>query len=127
MGRRGPSPWGGLGGYPFTPWAQLPEAWGDGTFSVLPPLSATERGFLRLVFLTRPGCHLCDDARPLVLAAAAAAGAVVEERNVELDDRLLANYGLRIPVVLAPDGSVVAEGIIRNGKELAAAIRRLPS
>ena len=82
---------------------------------------------MRLVFLTRPGCHLCDDARSIVLAAAAAAGAVVEERNVDLDDRLLANYGLRIPVVLAPDGSVVAEGIISNRRKLIAAIRKLQS
>ncbi len=103
----------------------MPEAWGDGTLSLPPPLSAPERGCLRLVFLTRPGCHLCDDARPVVLAAAASAGAVVEERDVESDDRLLANYGLRIPVVLAPDGSVLAEGIIGNRRELAAAIRKL--
>lgn len=85
------------------------------------------RGYLRgleLRFLTRPGCHLCDEARPLVVAAAATAGATVVELNVDADDELLVNYGLRIPVVLGPDGSVLAEGIIHDRKALAVAIRR---
>jgi hypothetical protein len=58
------------------------------------------------------------------MAAAATAGAAVVELNVDTDDELLASYGLRIPVVLAPGGSVLAEGIINDRKALVVAIRR---
>jgi hypothetical protein len=58
------------------------------------------------------------------MAAAATTGATVEELNVDDDDQLLASYGLRIPVMLAPDGSVLAEGVINDRKALVVAIRR---
>lgn len=63
-------------------------------------------------FLTRPGCHLCDEARPLVLAAVQRAHGVVQEVDIDTDDRLLKEYGMRIPVLRTPDGEVVAEGLI---------------
>jgi hypothetical protein len=37
---------------------------------------------------------------------------LVEEVDVETDEGLLMDYGLRIPVVLGPDERVLAEGII---------------
>ncbi|MDX1447965.1 MAG: glutaredoxin family protein [Acidimicrobiia bacterium] len=67
-------------------------------------------------FLTRPGCHLCADAAPAVMRAAKWAGASVREVDIERDDRLVRDFGLRIPVVLAR-GEVVAEGEI-GGFEL---------
>lgn len=63
-------------------------------------------------FLARPGCHLCDDARPIVLRAVTRAGGVLEELDVEADDSLLLEFGLRIPVLLGPDGEVLVEGEI---------------
>lgn len=63
-------------------------------------------------FLTRPGCHLCNDARPLVEWAAMKVGVVIEEIDVDGDDTLLSLYGLRIPVVLGPGDEVLAEGVI---------------
>lgn len=66
-------------------------------------------------FLVRPGCHLCDDARPVVAAEVGRAGGMVIEIDIESDDSLLKEYGLRIPVALGPDGSVLAEGIINRG------------
>ncbi len=63
-------------------------------------------------FLTRPGCHLCDEARPLVLAAVQTAHGMVQEVDIDTDDRLLKEYGMRIPVLLTPDGEVIAEGKI---------------
>ena len=91
-------------------------------------LSATESGFLSdliVTFLTRPGCHLCDDARPLVLAEAERVGAKIEEMDVDTDDQLLSLYGIRIPVVLGPDGVLLAEGIINDRKRLRKRFRHL--
>lgn len=60
-------------------------------------------------FLGRPGCHLCDDAAPAVRRAGRWSGASIEKVNIDDDDRLTADYGLRIPVVLF-EGAVLAEG-----------------
>lgn len=75
-------------------------------------------------FLTRPGCHICDDARPVVITAVTRAGGAVHEVDIESDDSLLGRFGLQIPVVLAGDGSIVAEGAITT-RELRRALRRL--
>ncbi|HEV7804526.1 MAG TPA: glutaredoxin family protein [Solirubrobacteraceae bacterium] len=49
-----------------------------------------------LVLLSRPGCHLCDDARAVLLEV----GAPFEEIDIESDDALHAAYLERIPVVV---------------------------
>jgi hypothetical protein len=64
-------------------------------------------------FLTRPGCHLCTDAEASVRRAARWAGMGVENVDIESDDRLVADFGLRIPVVIA-GGAVMAEGGIKG-------------
>ncbi|MFB3052149.1 MAG: glutaredoxin family protein [Acidimicrobiia bacterium] len=69
-------------------------------------------------FLTRPGCHLCDDARPLVEWAAMKVGVVIDEIDVDDDDTLLSLYGMRIPVVLGPGDEVLAEGVIGDRRAL---------
>jgi glutaredoxin len=51
----------------------------------------------------RPGCHLCDDARAVLERIRADAPFALEEIDIESDDRLLARYLERIPVV-ALDG-----------------------
>lgn len=75
-------------------------------------------------FFTRSGCDLCDEARPLVEWVASRAGLAVEVVDIEIDDRLVRDYGLRIPVVVAPDGSVVAEGRIDDRRSLDRALRK---
>jgi hypothetical protein len=67
---------------------------------------------LVFTFLTRLGCHLCDQARPHVQEAVFRAGGVLEEIDIDSDDVLTRVYGLRIPVVLGPNGEVMAEGVI---------------
>ncbi len=52
-----------------------------------------------LVLYTRPGCHLCDDARAVLERV----GHAFTEVDIESDDRLLRRYLERIPVV-ALDG-----------------------
>jgi hypothetical protein len=73
----------------------------------------------------REGCHLCDEARPVVRSAARWSGVGVIEVDIDDDDGLVARYGLRIPVVLGPDDEVLAEGVIADVRALRRAIRRL--
>lgn len=75
-------------------------------------------------FLTRKGCHLCDEARPVVEWAAARTGVMVEEVDIDTEDRLVGLYGLRIPVVLTGGGEVLAEGAITKRRKLAKSMRR---
>lgn len=77
-----------------------------------------------LRFLTRAGCHLCDDARPLVEAAAARAGVVLDEIDVDASEVLEERYGKRIPVLLGPDDRVIAEGLIDDRRLLRKQIKR---
>jgi Glutaredoxin-like domain (DUF836) len=74
-------------------------------------------------FLTRPGCQLCDDARPLVEDLVGRRGGVILELDIEQNEQLTSEFGMRIPVVLLADGSVVAEGLITR-KELRKGLRR---
>lgn len=68
-----------------------------------------------LEFITKPGCHLCDEALPIVRREASLYGWSIIELSVLDDDELMADYGLRIPVVLL-NGESVAEGIIEPGE-----------
>jgi glutaredoxin len=52
-----------------------------------------------VVLYTRPGCHLCDDARVVLERVRAAAPFELVERDIDADDRLLRAYLERIPVV----------------------------
>jgi len=75
----------------------------------------------RLVLYGRPGCHLCDEARKLVLPMVAEAGDVVlEEVDIEGDDALLAGFLERIPV-LELDGRIVGE-LVPDASTLRAAL-----
>ena len=54
-----------------------------------------------VVLYTRPGCCLCDDARQVLvgLREQPGPGFVLQERDIEADERLLRAYLERIPVV----------------------------
>jgi len=62
---------------------------------------------MRLVLVTRQGCHLCDEALSLLHDL----GHNPELADVDSDDHLHNLYDWRVPVVLADD-RVVAEGKI---------------
>ena len=49
-----------------------------------------------VIVYSRPGCHLCDEAK----AAISDAGVHFEEINIESDPELLRKYKYDIPVVL---------------------------
>jgi hypothetical protein len=52
-----------------------------------------------VVLYGREGCCLCDDAREVLIRAGAGQRFVLQERDIEHDDALLAAYLERIPVV----------------------------
>ncbi|MDO8337735.1 MAG: glutaredoxin family protein [Microcella sp.] len=59
-----------------------------------------------VTLLSRPGCHLCDDARAIATRVVGEVGGVAfEERSILDDASLLERYRDEIPVVLI-DGAV---------------------
>ena len=57
---------------------------------------------------TRPGCHLCDDARAALEKLRAQHEFGIHEVNIETDDELHAAYLERIPVICL-DGEHVSD------------------
>jgi glutaredoxin len=53
----------------------------------------------RLTLYTRPGCHLCDDAREAIERVRARLDFELVERDITVDDELHRAYLVRIPVV----------------------------
>ena len=64
----------------------------------------------RLLLYSRPGCHLCDDARVVIERV----GAPYSEIDITTDDALHAAYLERIPVVVL-DGIELFEYFVDEG------------
>jgi hypothetical protein len=71
--------------------------------------------------LSRPGCHLCEEMKARVEPLLRSRGDALAETDVDSDPALAERFGLEIPVLLDPDGRVVAK--VRDG--LDAIARRL--
>ncbi|OES46162.1 glutaredoxin family protein [Domibacillus iocasae] len=56
---------------------------------------------MKIDFYTRPGCHLCEEAKIIVQLIAEELGLKVHERNIEEKDEWTEEYGLIIPVLKA--------------------------
>ena len=52
-----------------------------------------------VIIYTRPGCHLCDEAKASMLASGCEDEFTIEEVNIDLDPDLSDRYGWDIPVV----------------------------
>jgi glutaredoxin len=52
----------------------------------------------RITLLSRPGCHLCDEARAVIERVAADLGSHFEERDITQSTEDLAQYSEMIPV-----------------------------
>ena len=74
-----------------------------------------------VVLFSRPGCHLCDEARAVLLAERERTPFAFEEVDVSSEDALELEYGIRIPVV-AIDGEEAFE-ISVPSEAFASAIR----
>ena len=76
----------------------------------------------RVVLYGRPGCHLCEEAREVLLRVRAATGAFeLEEVDIEGDDELHARYLERIPVV-SLDGEELFDYVV-DERRLVARLR----
>ena len=58
------------------------------------------RAKANVTLYTRPGCHLCEEAKAEMLAADCEGEYVLEEVNIDTDPALKERYGLEIPVIL---------------------------
>jgi glutaredoxin len=74
-----------------------------------------------VVLYARQGCHLCDEARAVIERVRASADFAFVEIDIERDDALVRDYGVRIPVV-AVDGEELFEISVDPGA-LRAAVR----
>ena len=61
-------------------------------------------GRARVRLLTRPGCHLCDEARAVVVRVCAETGEAYEEVDVDGDEALRRRYTDEVPVTFV-DGA----------------------
>jgi glutaredoxin len=65
-----------------------------------------------VVLYTRPGCHLCDEAREAILALRDRGPSFeLREVDIERDERRHAEYVERIPVVEV-EGAIVSELVL---------------
>ena len=54
---------------------------------------------VHVIIYSRPGCHLCDEAKAAILSAGCSDQFVLEEINIESDEELLKKYKYDIPVI----------------------------
>ena len=52
----------------------------------------------RVTLYTRPGCHLCDDARTAIEAVCSELGETYDEISIDGDDALERRFGHEVPV-----------------------------
>lgn len=52
-----------------------------------------------MVLYSRPGCHLCDETREVIVAVRERVAFDLEEIDIDGSDELTREYGIRIPVV----------------------------
>ena len=55
---------------------------------------------LRLTLYSKPGCHLCDEMKDLLVRIAADATLAIDEIDISTDATLTALYGWDIPVLM---------------------------
>lgn len=77
---------------------------------------------VRVIYLTREGCHLCEDALPVVRAEADRAGSAVDVIDIDHDPDLRAAWDYDVPVIIV-DGKVHARYRV-DAAQLRAALAR---
>ena len=62
-------------------------------------LRRSARDPIPVILFSRPGCHLCEDARVLLQRIAAPGEVIIEEVDITTDPALVRAYDLLIPVI----------------------------
>jgi glutaredoxin len=78
---------------------------------------------VQVVIYSRPGCHLCDEAKAAILSAGCSDQFVLEEINIESDEELLRKYKYDIPVVAINGMEMFIHRV--DPKEFATRIKRI--
>ena len=52
-----------------------------------------------VIIYSRPGCHLCDEAKAVIQNSGCSDKFILEEVNIESDEELLRKYKYDIPIV----------------------------
>jgi hypothetical protein len=72
----------------------------------------------RIILYSRPGCHLCDDARDVIQRVTSDLGVSWEERDITLSEDDMREYWDKIPVTMVDgiqhDFWRVSEDRLRN-------------
>jgi glutaredoxin len=76
-----------------------------------------------LTLYTRPGCHLCEQARAIVERLRGPLGLALDEQNIDTDPGLAARYGTSIPVVALDGEEVLAWPFTAEGARRALTAR----
>jgi glutaredoxin len=76
-----------------------------------------------VIVYSRPGCHLCEDAKAAILSAGCSDEFVLEEINIESDEELLRKYKYDIPVIMIDGAEVFIHRV--DSDEFVTRIRRI--
>ena len=66
---------------------------------------------LEVTLYTRPGCHLCEEAKLLIAPLLAEFGARLREVNIDADPELHERYNLDVPVIFLADRKIAKHRI----------------
>lgn len=77
----------------------------------------------RVTIYTRPGCHLCEEAKKIILASGCADEFEIEEVNIDENAELYERYKYDIPVILINGVKAFKHRV--DAREFAKKFRRL--
>jgi glutaredoxin len=66
---------------------------------------------LEVTLYTRPGCHLCDEAKLQIAPVLAEFGARLREVNIDADPALRQRYDVDVPVIFLGDRKIAKHRI----------------
>ena len=66
---------------------------------------------LEVTLYTRPGCHLCDEAKLRIAPLLAEFGARLREVNIDADPQLRERYNVDVPVIFLADRKIAKHRI----------------
>jgi len=83
---------------------------------------------LEVTLYTRPGCHLCVEAKLQMAPLLAEFGARLREVNIDADPELRELYNLDVPVIFLADRKIAKHRLdpVQFRRQLAEARRRSP-